>query len=83
MLCAAGEGVEVSVSYYEKEMVRSCHQLMEEYLVDTCPSADHKVRKQWSSDEPPPSPDGYLEILSSCRACKAFCFSFRKLFGLA
>lgn len=50
-------------------MVRSCHQLMDEYLVDTCPSADHhKVRKQQTSDEPPASPDGVLDA-ASCVSC--------------
>ncbi|KAI3774659.1 hypothetical protein L1987_49218 [Smallanthus sonchifolius] len=71
VICAAGESVEVPESYYEKvnkEMVRSCHQLMEEYVVDTCPSADHKVKKQWSPDEPPPSPDGVLDA-ATCVSC--------------
>ncbi|KAI3815289.1 hypothetical protein L1987_14951 [Smallanthus sonchifolius] len=71
VISAAGEGVEVPESYYgkvNKEMVRSCHQLMEEYLVDTCPSAGHKVRKQWRSNEPPKSPDGVLDA-ATCVSC--------------
>ncbi|KAJ0744078.1 putative cyclin domain-containing protein [Helianthus annuus] len=70
VVSAAGEGVEIPESYYEKvdkvlEMVRSCHQLMEEYLVDTCPS----VRKQWRSDErPAASPDGVLDA-ATCVSC--------------
>ncbi|XP_023739026.1 cyclin-D1-1 [Lactuca sativa] len=72
VISAAGEGVDVPESYYEKvnkEMVRSCHQLMEEYLVDTCPSAVHKVRKQWRPDQPPPSPDGVLDAAATCVSC--------------
>ncbi|KAK9071096.1 hypothetical protein SSX86_009664 [Deinandra increscens subsp. villosa] len=54
---------------YDSEMVRSCHRLMEEYLVDTCPSADHKVRNQWRTpDEPPRSPDGVLDA-ANCVSC--------------
>nr|GEV02404.1 RNA-directed DNA polymerase, eukaryota, reverse transcriptase zinc-binding domain protein [Tanacetum cinerariifolium] len=49
-----------------KEMVRSCHRLMNEYLLDTCPLADHKVRKQ--PDEPPASPDGVLDAVT-CVSC--------------
>ncbi|XP_071691882.1 cyclin-D1-1-like [Rutidosis leptorrhynchoides] len=70
----AGEGVEIPESYYEKvnkEMVRSCHQLMQEYLVDTCPSAEnHNTRKRYwrSDDEPPASPDGVLEA-ATCVSC--------------
>ncbi|KAD2393146.1 hypothetical protein R6Q59_012768 [Mikania micrantha] len=72
VISGAGRGVEIPEGYYEKvnkEMVRSCHQLMEEYLVDTCPSADHKVRNQWSSDEPPASPDGVLDAAAACISC--------------
>ncbi|KAI3715964.1 hypothetical protein L6452_22961 [Arctium lappa] len=71
VISAAGEGVDVPENYYEKvnkEMVRSCHQLMEEYLVDTCPSADHKVRKQWRSEHPPSSPDAVLDA-ATCVSC--------------
>ncbi|KVH93352.1 Cyclin, C-terminal domain-containing protein, partial [Cynara cardunculus var. scolymus] len=71
VISAAGEGVDVPENYYEKvnkEMVRSCHQLMEEYLVDTCPSADHKVRKQWRSEQPRLSPDGVLDA-ATCVSC--------------
>lgn len=54
-------------------MVRSCHQLMEEYLVDTCPSADPKAR---SSAEmvlaAPPSPVGVLDS-AACISCDTRC----------
>ncbi|KAK1417560.1 hypothetical protein QVD17_26689 [Tagetes erecta] len=69
VISVAGKGVEIPEMYYEKvnkEMVRSCHQLMEEYLVDTCPSA--KVRKERTSDESPASPDGVLDA-ASCVSC--------------
>nr|XP_043624426.1 cyclin-D4-1-like isoform X2 [Erigeron canadensis] len=71
VISAAGEGVEVPESYYEtvkKESVRSCHQLMDEYLVDTCPSADVS-KKSWRTDnEPPASPDGVLDA-ATCGSC--------------
>lgn len=49
-----------------QEMVRSCHQLMEEYLLDTCPSDGVKVM----SIEPlaPPSPMGVLDA-AACASC--------------
>lgn len=50
----------------DTEMVRSCHQLMEEYLMDTCPSDGLKV----ASIEPlaPPSPSGVLDA-AACASC--------------
>ncbi|XP_076916087.1 cyclin-D4-1-like [Bidens hawaiensis] len=82
VISAVGEGVEIPVSYYakvNKEMVRSCHQLMEEYLVDPCPSAVHKVTKQWLSNKPPhtpSSPDGVLDAATcvSCDTCSSVPF---------
>ncbi|XP_057963842.1 cyclin-D4-1-like isoform X2 [Malania oleifera] len=77
VLSAAGESVDLSAandrllpaSYCElvnKEMVRSCHQLMEEYLVDTCPAARHKER---TAEPPaPPSPVGVLDA-AACGSC--------------
>ncbi|KAL6964131.1 hypothetical protein U1Q18_035188 [Sarracenia purpurea var. burkii] len=68
VLSAAGDSVDVPETFYEranKEMVRSCHQLMEEYLVDTCPSAGHK---DWVSEPPPPSPVGVLDA-AACVSC--------------
>ncbi|KAH6773141.1 hypothetical protein C2S52_003999 [Perilla frutescens var. hirtella] len=50
-----------------REMVRSCHQLMEEYLLDTCPSQALKIL----SVEPPlapPSPLGVLDA-AACVSC--------------
>lgn len=49
-------------------MVRSCHQLIEEYVIDTCPT---ELRKQWSrrTEQPaPPSPVGVLDAA----ACGSF-----------
>ncbi|PON65830.1 Cyclin [Parasponia andersonii] len=48
------------------EMVRSCHQLMEEYLIDTCRASRHKDRRV----EPvaPPSPVGVLDE-AACGSC--------------
>ena len=47
-------------------MVRSCHQLMVEYLIDTCPAGRHKGRRF----EPvaPPSPVGVLDA-AACGIC--------------
>ncbi|GJV68598.1 cyclin-like protein [Tanacetum coccineum] len=69
VICVIGEGGEVPECFYQtvnKEMVRSCHRLMNEYLLDKCPLADHKVRKQ--PDEPPASPDGVLDAVT-CVSC--------------
>ncbi|KAG5254078.1 cyclin-D4 [Salix suchowensis] len=51
-----------------KEMVRSCHQLIEEYMIDTCPSD----RLKDLSDEPlvdPASPAGVLDAAAACESC--------------
>ncbi|KAK4491153.1 hypothetical protein RD792_001883 [Penstemon davidsonii] len=58
VISAAGDG-EIFDERVNREMVRSCHQLMEEYLLDTCPSEDLKV----ISIDPhaPPSPIGVLD----------------------
>ncbi|XWS39853.1 hypothetical protein CRYUN_Cryun18bG0090400 [Craigia yunnanensis] len=73
VLCAAGESFQIpagDVFFHEsvnKEMVRSCHQLMEEYLIDTCPSARLKeVRVEQPSA--PPSPVGVLDA-AACGRC--------------
>ncbi|KAG6383439.1 hypothetical protein SASPL_156810 [Salvia splendens] len=44
-----------------QEMVRSCHQLMEEYLLDTCLSSD-------GLKAAPPSPHGVLDA-AACASC--------------
>lgn len=51
-----------------KEMVRSCHQLMEEYLIDTCPLSRHKVLSAEASVEPA-SPVGVLDAAAACGSC--------------
>ncbi|KAH7518126.1 hypothetical protein FEM48_Zijuj09G0138800 [Ziziphus jujuba var. spinosa] len=76
VLCAAGEFCDnsgrvspVTASFHErvnKEMVRSCHQLMEEYLIDTCPAAGHK--RQRVQPAAPPSPVGVLDA-AACGSC--------------
>ncbi|KAG5526299.1 hypothetical protein RHGRI_032548 [Rhododendron griersonianum] len=58
VVAAAGESADLPETFYErenKERVRSCLQLMEEYLMD--PSVGHKGRSI-SEPPPPPSPDG-------------------------
>ncbi|KAF8377657.1 hypothetical protein HHK36_031041 [Tetracentron sinense] len=73
VLIATGESVDFLAgddrfSFYErvnKEMVRGCHQLMDEYLVDTRPTARLKHRR---TEPPPPSPVGVLEA-AACGSC--------------
>ncbi|KAL3538789.1 hypothetical protein ACH5RR_002155 [Cinchona calisaya] len=74
VITAAEENVEVLPDTFyqrvEKEMVRSCHQLMEEYLVDTCPLAGTtKVRSSSETIQAaPPSPVGVLDS-AACVSC--------------
>ncbi|KAL3843841.1 hypothetical protein ACJIZ3_001244 [Penstemon smallii] len=65
VISAAGDG-EIFDERVNREMVRSCHQLMEEYLLDTCPAEDLKV----TSIDPnaPPSPIGVLDA-AACTSC--------------
>lgn len=68
VLSAAGGGIDFPDSLYEKinkVMVRSCHQLMEQYLIDTCPSTSHKDRAEQAA---PPSPVGVLDA-AACGSC--------------
>ncbi|KAK6945969.1 Cyclin, N-terminal [Dillenia turbinata] len=90
VLCAAGEGVDLpdsDGSYFERvnkvyfcwaskaEMVRSCHQLMEEYLVDTCPSAKFKAARSFEPAlepfETPRSPVAVLDAAAACGSCES------------
>ncbi|CAL5438198.1 unnamed protein product [Camellia sinensis] len=65
VISAAGDGAVLPETFYERanrvicvaEMVRSCHQLMVEYLIDTC-----------QTSEPPLSPAGVIEA-AGCRSC--------------
>ncbi|XP_050261812.1 cyclin-D1-1-like [Quercus robur] len=71
VLCASGEAGSsacpvVFDKRVNKEMVRSCHQLMEEYLIDTCPLARLKERR--AEQAPPPSPVGVLDA-AACGSC--------------
>ncbi|XP_021892349.1 cyclin-D4-1-like [Carica papaya] len=77
VLCATGDvdGKVIVVPDYfharlNKEMVRSCHQLMEEYMIDTCPSAPLKELRVEPPQPPPapPSPVGVLDA-ASCVSC--------------
>ncbi|KAJ7946176.1 cyclin-D1-1-like [Quillaja saponaria] len=74
VLCSGGEchsvadGSQVPVLFHErvnKEMVRSCRQLMEVYMVDTCPEASHEQRAELA---PPSSPVGVLDA-AVCGSC--------------
>ncbi|KHN23171.1 hypothetical protein glysoja_044487 [Glycine soja] len=46
-------------------MVRCCHQLMEEYVVDTCPAS---VKARITEPAPPSSPVGVLDA-ATCGSC--------------
>ncbi|XP_012093145.1 cyclin-D4-1 isoform X2 [Jatropha curcas] len=74
VLCAGGESFQIPAAdgqlFHErinKEMVRSCHQLMQEYLIDTCPSAQLKDTTAELPEEPP-SPVGVLDA-AACGSC--------------
>ncbi|KAF7811092.1 cyclin-D4-1-like isoform X1 [Senna tora] len=64
--CSAGRGRDINQSLscfhdrVDKEMVRSCHQLMEEYVADTCPKPGHSKRRR-AEVAPPSSPVGVLD----------------------
>ncbi|XP_050365909.1 cyclin-D1-1-like [Argentina anserina] len=76
VLCGAGESVgsavpedEAGVVFDErvnKENVRSCHQLMEEYLIDSCPSLAGSPATAPPSS--PASPAGVLDT-AACVSC--------------
>ncbi|KAG9440573.1 hypothetical protein H6P81_020738 [Aristolochia fimbriata] len=53
-----------------KETVNRCQQLMEDYLIDTCPSAGHKAGDDAESPPPAPpqSPVGVLDA-AACASC--------------
>lgn len=48
-------------------MVRCCHQLMEEYVVDTC-YASSSTMKERVAEPPPSSPVGVLDA-ANCTSC--------------
>ncbi|EYU37563.1 hypothetical protein ABFS82_02G045500 [Erythranthe guttata] len=69
VISAAGEGVNLADTFDERisrEQVRSCHQLMEEYLLDTCPSDGNKFMR--IEPHAPPSPMGVLDA-AACVSC--------------
>ncbi|KAK4794473.1 hypothetical protein SAY86_012467 [Trapa natans] len=72
VLSTAGEGPESPVAFHErvdKEMVRSCHQLMEEYLLDTFPTTEEvKATDSAPAAGQPLSPVGVLDA-SACGSC--------------
>ncbi|PPD68893.1 hypothetical protein GOBAR_DD34229 [Gossypium barbadense] len=59
LLCATGDSLECPAL---------CHQLMEEYLVDTCPSARFKELRVEQPSTSPPSPVGVLDA-AACGSC--------------
>lgn len=60
----------------DKETLRSCHQLIQEYLLDSCPSIGDRDPKVMTSVEqrplasPPPSPSGILDAAAACISCE-------------
>ncbi|KAK9000601.1 hypothetical protein V6N11_081090 [Hibiscus sabdariffa] len=73
VFCAAGECSQFPAAdalFHEsvdKEMARSCHQLMEKYMIDTCSSARLKNPRAEPSHAPP-SPVGVLDA-AACGSC--------------
>ncbi|KAE8687696.1 Cyclin d1,1 isoform 2 [Hibiscus syriacus] len=73
VFCAAGEGSQFPTDdafFHEsvnKETVRSCHQLMEKYMIDTCPS-DRLKNPRVEPSPAPPSPVGVLDA-AACGSC--------------
>ncbi|ONH91963.1 hypothetical protein PRUPE_8G146700 [Prunus persica] len=80
VLCAAEKSVDFAAAedsdaaaslFHErvnKEGARSCHQLMEEYLIDTCPSSRHKEPVVGTASSSPASPVGVLDA-AACGSC--------------
>ncbi|XP_022991967.1 cyclin-D2-2-like [Cucurbita maxima] len=74
VLCAAGERLDSPavcghfLTADRVEMVRSCHQLMEEYVIDTCPLGLRKQRNEEAEQPAPPSPVGVLDA-AACGSC--------------
>ncbi|WVY96734.1 hypothetical protein V8G54_028885 [Vigna mungo] len=75
VLCSAGRDIasangQLSLSFHDRvneEMVRCCHQLMEEYVVDTCYASSSTIKERVA--EPPPcSPVGVLDA-ANCTSC--------------
>ncbi|MED6156864.1 hypothetical protein PIB30_018436 [Stylosanthes scabra] len=69
VLCSAGyHHPDIPMCFHQRvnhEMVRRCHQLMEEYVVDTCPASTTKATP---SQPPPQSPAGVLDV-APCPSC--------------
>ncbi|KAG4984379.1 hypothetical protein AAZX31_10G243500 [Glycine max] len=66
VLCSANG--QLPLSFHDRvndEMVRCCHQLMEEYVVDTCPAS---VKARITEPAPPSSPVGVLDA-ATCGSC--------------
>lgn len=77
VLCSAGRDIasanaHLLLTFHErvnKEMVRCCHQLMEEYVVDTCSASCSTVKARIAEPFPPPSsPVGVLDA-ATCGSC--------------
>ncbi|XP_023552812.1 cyclin-D2-1-like [Cucurbita pepo subsp. pepo] len=74
VLTAAGERVDSPavcthfLAANRVEMVRSCYQLMEEYIIDTCPADLPKQRSRGVEQPAPTSPVGVLEA-AACGSC--------------
>ncbi|KAJ1402845.1 Cyclin-like [Sesbania bispinosa] len=76
VLCSAGYGhdivstnAQLPLCFHDRvnqEMVRCCHQLMEEYVVDTCHLSRHKESR--AEPAPPCSPIGVLDA-ATCASC--------------
>ncbi|XP_015941699.1 cyclin-D4-1 isoform X1 [Arachis duranensis] len=66
VLCSAGHHQpHVFHHRVNHEMVRRCHQLMEDYVLDTCPASTTKATR---GHPPPQSPVAVLDV-STCASC--------------
>ncbi|CAJ1977320.1 unnamed protein product [Sphenostylis stenocarpa] len=76
VLCSAGRDIasangQLPLSFHDrvnKEMVRRCHQLMEEYVVDTCSASSSIIKARVAEPPPPSSPVGVLDA-ATCGSC--------------
>ncbi|KAK7357578.1 hypothetical protein VNO80_16871 [Phaseolus coccineus] len=75
VLCSAGRGIaspdaQLPLGFHDRvnnEMVRCCHQLMEEYVVDTCYASSSAIKARLA-EPPPSSPVGVLDA-ATCVSC--------------
>ncbi|KAL2324292.1 hypothetical protein Fmac_023350 [Flemingia macrophylla] len=71
VLCSAPPVAQLPLTFHgtlNKEMVRCCHQLMEDYVLDTCLASTSAIKAQIAEAAPPSSPVGVLDA-ATCASC--------------